>query len=200
MSSLNHETIDSRYLPIPQKKYLCVPACIQMVLQKHSLPIPSQDELGYHLGVVVPPEEARDFNPVRVGSGSEVGIGTQMLRPEYDFNTVAKRLSLGLGMTLVPPDSFGSPGEFTAFLAETEKADNDVVVCFDFTERYQIEGGGHVNLFDRVLPDNQVRLIEPMVTPGYEDYLWRETDATRLLQAMKVHTEWMGGIWEIQLH
>lgn len=189
---------DSRYEPIAQKEYCCVPACIQMIMQKHSLDYPTQDELAYHLGVVVPPEMAHLLNPVAVGTGPESGNGTQLLDPKYEFNTVADRLGLGIHMRYIQPAQF-SATSLLEYFKSAERTDADVIVCYDFKTRYGIEPlVGHVNLFDRIT-DNEdpIRFIEPQATPGYEDYLWRHANAATLLGAMQAHDRWMGGVWEI---
>lgn len=192
--------MDSRYTPIPQKNYHCVPACVQMIMHKHGLNVPSQDLLGYNLGVVVPQQEATHFNPVRTGQESdpEVGVGTQLAKPEYDFNKVAKRLGLGIGMTVIPPTDFASPEELTEYLGECEHQDRDIIVCYDFSTMYHNGRNGHVNLFDRVVSEGEVRLIEPIVVPGHETSLWRKTNAGLLLRSMIAHSEWMGGVWEFE--
>lgn len=192
--------MDSRYVPISQKKYHCVPACVQMIMRRHGLDVPSQDLLGFNLGVVIPHEEVSDFNPVRIGAKSDpnVGVGTQLAKPEYDFNTVAKRLGLGLAMTVTPPTDFASPEELTEYLRGAEQHDKDVVVCYDFPTMYQNGRNGHANLFDKVLSDEEIRLIEPIVVPEHETSLWRKTDAGLLLRSMTAHAEWMGGVWEFE--
>lgn len=200
MSRVPPEVSDSRYEPIVQKEHCCVPACIQMVLTKHDLPVPSQDELGYHLGLVVPSEKAHLFNPVRTGPDRpSAGWGTQMHKPEYDFNVVSRQLKLGLTMTRIAPESFEDPGALVNYLAEAEEADGDVLACYDFATRYDKGRGGHVNVFDRILPDNKVRLVEPFVHPDNPDYLWREVEAAKLLLAMTVHSDHMGGLWNISV-
>lgn len=170
-----------------------------MILEKHGLPVPSQDVIGFNLGVVVPIEEAGDFSPVRTGMGDRVGVGTQLCEPKYDFNMVAQRLGWGLRMTCMPPSDFSSSEALLDHLVQAEREDRDVAVCYDSSTIYGGAEGGHVNLFDRALPGGLVRLIEPAVFPGYKDYLWRTASPDNLLEAMAVHVEWMGGVWEIEL-
>jgi sulfur carrier protein ThiS len=171
-----------------------------MILRKHGMPLPSQDELGYQLGLVVPPEKANVFKPVRVGSGPEAGIGTQLYRPEYNFDTVAKKLGWGLRLSYRPPHEFLSANSLRDYLSEVETSDRDVVVCYDFSTLYKTENtSGHVNLFDRVVSDDQVRLIEPAARSGHEDYLWRQADTSTLLTAMVANSELMGGLWDIEI-
>ena len=43
-----------RYKHISQKPYCCVPACVQMILQRRKLPTPTQSDIGYELGMILP--------------------------------------------------------------------------------------------------------------------------------------------------
>ncbi|MFO0970927.1 MAG: hypothetical protein U0520_01095 [Candidatus Saccharimonadales bacterium] len=198
MSSLMPEVPDSRYAPIPQKKYHCVPACLQMILTKHELHVPSQDEIGYNLGVIVPSDEAGNFDPVRVGIEPDGCHGTHLEKPEYDFNTVARALGWGVKMTCRSPDNFTTSESLLDYLTQAEEADKDVILCYDFPALYENGSGGHTNLFDRVRPEG-IRVIEPIEIAARPNYLWRTQDPTELLTAMQVHADYMGGTWEIEL-
>ena len=46
-----------RYTPITEKPYCCVPAVLQMIQQRRGFDFASQDEIGYQLGLIVPPVE-----------------------------------------------------------------------------------------------------------------------------------------------
>lgn len=61
-----------------------------MIMYRHGIPLISAEELGYHMGLVVPPEEERLFNHVRVAKEppTEAGFGTQIHLPEYAIFTI----------------------------------------------------------------------------------------------------------------
>lgn len=166
-----------------------------MILARHGLHVPSQDEIGHALGVIVPPEEAANFDPVRVGVEPDGRYGTHLEKPEYDFDTIARALGWGVKMTCRPPDTFKTPDSLTDYLAQAEEADKDIIICYDPSKN---GSGGHVNLFDRVIPEG-IRVIEPAEKAALPNYLWRVQDPTELLGAMEVHTDYMGGTWEIEL-
>jgi hypothetical protein len=195
---VNHpEITDSRYIPIPQKKYHCVPACLQMILGKLGLHVPTQDEIGYNLGVVVPPEEAANYVPVRVGVSPDGYYGTRLDNPRYDFNKVSRALGWGVKMSCLPPATFKTPDSLVDYLARAEKSDRHIIICYDFLTLYKNGGiGGHANLFDRIIPEG-IRVIEPIEIVSRPDYLWRIQDPDKLLEAMRAHENYMGGIWEI---
>ncbi len=44
------------YEPITEKEYCCVPAVLQMIQARKGLSYDSQDEIGYQLGLMVPPD------------------------------------------------------------------------------------------------------------------------------------------------
>jgi hypothetical protein len=45
---------DSRYVPLTQQKWCCVPTCIQMVMIKQGIPLQPAELIGYELGLIVP--------------------------------------------------------------------------------------------------------------------------------------------------
>ena len=98
MSTTNYSSTpnDSRYIPLTQQPYLCVPACIQIVMYKHNIPLVPQEEIGYHLGLTVPPDAAKSFFKVRVADQPPVnsGYGTQIQTLEYEPNQAFNKLKV----------------------------------------------------------------------------------------------------------
>ena len=189
--------MNSRYVPVAQKPFCCVPACLQMILNKHGINPPTQDMLGYHLGLVVPPEKADKFSPVRIGSGPEAGTGTRIFEPEYNFNTVAERLGWGLEFLFTSPDDLTMKG-LADYLSEGEAEDRDAIVSIDYRTLYRTkETSSHVSLFDGISGDT-VQLVDPAVIAGIASQI-RQVNISTLLTAMQNNSPWMGGLWEIIL-
>lgn len=63
----------SRYIPFTQQEYCCVPACIQMVMYKNSIPLVSQEDIGNALGLTVPEEDAYLFKSPQTGEKPRAG-------------------------------------------------------------------------------------------------------------------------------
>ena len=66
-----------KYVPITEQPYCCVPACIQMILLRRGIPLKSQEEIGYNLGLIVPQRYKNLFGKVRTGKRPKDGWGTQ---------------------------------------------------------------------------------------------------------------------------
>ncbi|MDR1300499.1 MAG: hypothetical protein LBK50_02215 [Candidatus Nomurabacteria bacterium] len=57
---------DSRYVPFTQQKYDCAPTSIMMIMYRNGIPLMSTEELGYRLGLVVPPKDKALYCQSRV--------------------------------------------------------------------------------------------------------------------------------------
>ena len=50
-----------KYKKIVQKKYCCVGACLEMVLNRHHIKNSGQEDIAYQLGLIVPYEDKDDY-------------------------------------------------------------------------------------------------------------------------------------------
>ncbi len=192
------ETIppDTRYIPLTQQRWCCVPTCIQMVMLRHNLPLISAELIGYHMGLLVPQEELQYFWNGRTGEKPPAGYGTQIGKKEYAPNTVFKKLHIPLKMTWSLIDKFPDIQSFNKYLAEVENNDKDVFVCYDWGTLFDKDyHGGHVCVLDKVYMDKgEVRIIDPEYTAPK----WRMVGIDKLFEAMKYHGKGKsGGFWEL---
>lgn len=123
---------NSRYIPFTQQPYCCTPASMLMVMYKLGLPLVSQEELGYHLGLTVPPEEKNLFWNVRVSDAppTAAGYGTQIQKAEFDPNKAFKKLGIPLKFIYNLIDNFDTAEQARAYLKDIEQNDRDVMICF----------------------------------------------------------------------
>lgn len=189
---------NSRYMPFTQQTQCCAPTCIQMVMYKNRIPLVPAEELGYYLGLVVPPSEAHLFYNVRT---SEVkppaGYGTRIYMEEFSPNNAFKKLNIPLTLTVNAINSFVSVENVLSFLAKVEKDNSDILFCFnhgalvDDSKR----DWGHLVLFDRII-DGKLRIIDP--SPLYPK--WRLIMPEKMFYAMKKHGEKItaAGLWELR--
>lgn len=188
---------DSRYIPLTQQKWCCVPTCIQMIMLRHGIPLLPAELLGYHLGLVVPEKSAQLFYAPRTGPAPPAGYGTQVYPSGIDPNVVFKQCAIPLVFSWRLASSFPSAETLLALLRQCWK-DTDVLVCFDypalFTDEQTAEHWGHVCLIDRILSDSQIRLIDPSSTSPK----WRIVSIQQLFTALQVHGDSKsGGVWLI---
>lgn len=191
---------DSRYIPLSQQPYLCVPTCIQMVMYRNGIPLIPAEEIGYHLGLTVPPNVAKSFYQPRISEEPPVnsGYGTQIQTSQYDPNRAFEELGIPLQFTKKLSSLIKNVDEMMNELLRLEDTDIDVLFCFNAGVLYSGEYRaftGHVVVFDRII-DGKIRLVDPDATQPK----WRTVKASTLFDAIQAHgDENFGGIWYLDL-
>jgi hypothetical protein len=145
---------DSRYVPFTQQKYDCVATSILMIMYRHGIPLLPSEELGYHFGLVVPPEFKRLYYKPRVSKTQPPsGYGTQVNYPRYGLNKAFAKLGIPLKFSPIWADKIKDAKDLVEKLSDIEKADGDALLLFNYSvahkEPYKI--GGHAVVFDRVM-------------------------------------------------
>jgi hypothetical protein len=186
---------DSRYIPLVQEQSCCAVACILMVMYKRSIPLIAQELLGYHLGLVVSPDNRHLFWNARTGKKPKSGFGTQIFSKLYEPNNAFKKLKIPLQFSVHHVDTFKTEKEFKKFIVDAVKADRDLLVCFDHGHFNDEEKhAGHVCVIDRIYPKKDlVRLIDP--SPNRPK--WRLVKIAKLKKAMELHPANGGSFWEL---
>lgn len=186
----------SRYIPITQQKYCCVPACIQMIMYKNLIPLMSQEKIGYALGLTVPEDEAYLFENPRLGEMPVAGWGTQIYKEEFTLDTAFKSLSIPFGVSMRLIDDFSSLDEIIDYLVQNEHSDSDVLVCYNYGVLFDTQSNsGHVNVFDSI--DSKKRTVT-LVDPEQQVPKCRTVSIDKLYEALVVHgSEKSGGFWRI---
>ena len=189
---------DSRYIPLTQQKWCCVPTCIQMVMLRQGIPLVPAELIGYYMGLTVPKEGLKYFWNGRTGPRPPSGYGTQSYKPQYGTNAVFKKLKIPLRMSWLLIDKFKSIKEFRTYLSTV--SEKDILVCYDWPTLYDPKNEkrwGHVCVLDKVYLDrNEARIIDP----EYDFPKWRVIKINSLYRAMKVHGKKNnGGFWELSV-
>jgi hypothetical protein len=186
---------DSRYIPLTQQQYCCVPTCIQMVMLKHNIPLVPAELIGYHMGLIVPKNKLNLFWNGRAGKKPPAGFGTQ-LDKEYNPNTSFKKLNIPLKMSWNLINNFHNIEEINLYLTNIEN--KDILICFDWGTLFNKKHhNGHVCLIDKVYPSKkELRIIDP----EYDVPKWRIIKTEKLFEAMKFHGQKnCAGFWELNL-
>lgn len=186
---------DTRYVPFTQEKYHCVPTCVQMVMYRLNIPLVPAEQLGHHMGIVVPEEDAGLFWKATTGEMPQSGWGTRIYLPEFSLDTVFNRLNIPLAVEMRLINQFENPAQVREFLEAAQASDEDVLVCYQYGALFDTKStGGHVNVFDRINEDD-VRLVDPERTVPK----WRTVKLDKLFDAMKAHgPEKSGGFWVLK--
>lgn len=190
----------TRYVPLTQQKWCCVPTCIQMVMLRHTIPLQPAELIGYHMGLVVPKEDLLFFYNARTGPKPPSGYGTQAGKVAYGPNRVFKKLGIPLKMSWSLINKFKTIDSFRVYLLDVSKKDTDVLICYDWPTLFGIkdaEHGGHVCVLDTVfLKEDIVRFIDPSAFAAK----WISVKIPELYEAMKFHgKEKGGGFWELEV-
>ena len=89
---------DSRYVPLTQQPYCCVPTSIQMVMLRHGLPLVPAELMAHHLDVIVSPERKWLYYNLRSQKQRpSTGWGTR-ISEDKTVNKMFRKLKIPLRM------------------------------------------------------------------------------------------------------
>jgi hypothetical protein len=191
---------DSRYIPLTQQMWCCVPTCLQMVMLRHNIPLLPAELIGHHLGLIVDAESTKYFWNVSTGPKPSSGYGTRISLPQYSLESMFNKLNIPLKSELKLISNFVTIDEFRAYMQSKVKDNHDILACFDWPTLFnptESSHWGHVCVIDKIDSDsNSVRLIDPSQSSAK----WINVQITSMYQAMKFHGDNnSGGFWEISL-
>jgi hypothetical protein len=190
---------DSRYIPFTQQHSCCAPTCIQMVMYKNKIPLLPAEEIGYYMGLTLPPDAGHLFYNVRTSDSppTSAGYGTQIGTKGFTLDEAFSNLKIPLRSDLELADSIVDEGYLLKRLKEIESNNEDALICLNSSVligEYR-PNSGHLVVFDRIAND-KVRIIDP--NPNQPK--WRQIDIAVLFKSIKIHgNERSGGIWNIKL-
>ena len=123
----------------------------------------SQDEIGWALGLIVPPGIKSEFTKVRTGSEPRAGYGTQTSKPEFSIERYFERNQLPLSITRVSPSTLE---EMISTIEAAFKQDNDIILCFNSRLLFGDGDGEHVSLIEAFDKDRgQITVVDPAIDP-----------------------------------
>lgn len=189
---------DSRYTPLTQQPYCCVPTCIQMIMLRHQIPLQPAELLGYHMGLVVPESDSKYFYHARTGQPWPSGYGTNISLPEYSPNAVFQKLHIPLTLSTKLIDQFPDIASFRAYLQLLSTTQSDTLICYDWPslrDPDETDHWGHVCVLDRVFLDTDtIRFIDP----SRSSPKWVTVTIPDLYQSMRTHgAANSAGFWEL---
>lgn len=181
-----------RYDPITEKPYCCVPAVLQMIQARRGLRSMSQDEIGWELGLIVPPEKKSEFTKVRTGSKPRAGYGTQTSKPEFSIERYFDHKHLPLSITRVPPSSLN---ELISTIEAAFAQDNDIVLCFNSQLLFGDGDVEHVSLIEEFNKNSgRVTVVDPEIGSPKR----RITMISEVFKTIQNHNvSEIGGLWII---
>ncbi len=122
----------------------------------------SQDEIGWDLGLIVPPEIKSKFTQVRTGSRPRAGYGTQTSKQEFSIERYFNRNQLPLSITRVSPSSLI---EMISIIEDAFAQDNDIILCFNSQLLFGDGDIEHVSLLEDFNKDRgQITVVDPAIS------------------------------------
>lgn len=187
----------SRYVPLTQQRWCCVPTCFQMVMLRHNIPLVPAELIGSKMGLIVPKEDKKYFWNARSGEKPPAGYGTQAGKTSYAPNRVLKSLGIPLKVSWTLINKLQDYESFIKYLSEIDYS-RDYLVCYDWGTLFDKEyEGGHVCVLDTIDLKNELITI---VDPDYNASKWSVVSTRRMHEAMLHHGKSKsGGFWEIDL-
>jgi hypothetical protein len=185
-------TKKSRYIPLTQQPYCCVPTCLQMVLLRRKQRMMSQEDIGYQLGLTVPKSKKRLLPKARTGKRPDAGWGTQVGKPQYSINRFFEINNIPLKEEYITLQQIGNIKEW---IAEQMKEDRDILVCFNHGKLYGGNAQGHVSIIDSIENDIVILIDPESNVPKY-----RKVKIDKLTKAIEFHAERTdrAGFWIIR--
>lgn len=171
----------SRYIPITQQPYCCVPACIQMILIKRKLTLISQEEIWWWLWLIVPEEDKYLFWKVRTWNKPSAGWWTQKWT-RYSINTLFKAKKYPLKEKFYFIIDYK---EAEKFIINNINKNNDILVCFSYWKLYNTGNlWWHLSLINSI---NNWKVV--LVDPSEKHPKYREVEFKLLLDSIVFHTK-----------
>lgn len=194
----------TRYVPLQQQPYSCCATCIQMVCIRRGLPLLPAELIGWHLGLVIPPEDAHFFYNPRIsekpppkGYGTQVGIEGQGIDTDLAF----QNLGLPLKLEIMEYRNFDKTEDIWSAIEANLAADNDVIMSVlwgDVVNTREIQepydpDSLHIILVDYI-DDDYIRFVDPARGPKWR--LFHKDYISRSMEKNKERAS--SGIWIIK--
>ncbi len=167
-----------KYTKIIQKKYCCVGACLEMILNRHKIKNSGQEDIAYQLGLIVPEEEKQNYQKVRVGKKPIAGYGTQIQEKEYTINNFFDKNNINLKESYYYITDYKEAKEF---LEKNNNKDILIIVHCGTLYNFQSADWGHMILFEK-MENDKVTILECSAKRDYENFKLKH-----LLNAIKYH-------------
>ena len=152
----------------------------------------SQDEIGWELGLIVPPEIESEFMKVRTGSKPQAGYGTQTSKPKFSIERYFDSNQLPLSIARVSPSTLR---ELISTIDSAIGQDNDIILCFNSQLLFGEGDIEHVSIIEEFNKDSgQITVVDPAIGLPKR----RSTTIAEVFRTIQNHdVSEIGGLWII---
>lgn len=167
-----------KYKKVIQKRYCCVGACMEMILNRNNIDNNGQVDIACKLGLTVPEEYKDEYPNAIIGEKPEAGFGTQIQKEEFSINNFFKKNNIELKEEYHFITNIDVVKKFLL-----ENKDNDILICCHCATLYDAPHAdwGHMVLFESIENDN-ITILDPSAKRDYETI-----SLQRLLSAIAIH-------------
>ncbi len=131
-----------------------------MIFRRRDLLCPSQDEIAYELGLIVPEKIALQFSKVRTGPEPKAGYGTQTSKSEFSIESYFERNNVPLKRRL---HKITSLVDLRETIINCLRADEDIIICYNSQELFGEGDIEHVSLVQSIDAAGNLEIIDPAI-------------------------------------
>lgn len=168
------------YIPLTQQKYCCFAACIQMILLRRKMPLFSQEEIGWHLCLIVPKSVKKLFNKARAGKKPKTGYGTQESKKGCSLNAFFNKKKIPLKCERHWISEIKEPHEF---VLKNLRKGNDIIALYN--NKGINRGGepsGHACIVSEIILGKKPGLT--LIDPDFKNKKYNKVYLGKLCNAM----------------
>lgn len=155
-------TVKRTYPAEQADNLMCVPACLNMILQRRGLQPFSQESIAGELGLIVPPELHGAFPSAGISADNR-DWGVHPQNEATSLTAFLSRHRIQLCEAFYSPQQIPSSFGYGEFLLSAIEAGNDVIVGYDYAAVFGVgRHVGHVSLVcDVDSTGTRVCLLDP---------------------------------------
>lgn len=170
-----------KYKKVIQKRYCCVGACLEMVLNRNYIVNKGQVDIACQLGLIVPKEYKDEYPQAIIDEKPKSGYGTQIQKEEFSINHFFQNNRIPLKEEYHFITNINLARKFLL-----ENNQYDILICFHCATLYDAPHAdwGHMVLFDNIDNDDNVTILDPSIKRILET-----VSLAKLLRAIKIHGE-----------
>jgi len=168
------------YVPLTQQEYCCFATCVQMILLRRKMKMFSQEEIGWHLYLVVPKGKKKLFEKVRAGKKPKTGYGTQASKKGCSLNGFFKKKKISLKCERFKVSEVKNPAEL---IVKNLRKGNDIAV--DYHNKGinpQGKAFGHACIVSEIILGKKPEVI--LIDPNFKNKKFDKIDLGKLCKAM----------------
>ena len=163
-----------------------------MILRRRRIKPPSQEDIAYDLGVVLPPEHKHLLPRSHNAPKAKAGYGTRIHLKQYSLTSFFKKRKFNLKEKHFSAKGFKNAKIFGDFLRKNIAKGNDQLVCFNQGRlKGKKKSWGHCTVISRV-GEKAVFMYDP---DPRKSTMERRVPLQKLFDATKNH--YKGGVWVI---